>query len=144
MSNHNERVNKVILVGNLGKDPEVKYTASGIAVARFSLATSERFKDQSGQFQERTEWHTVVAWQKLAEIIGEFMRKSSKVYVEGKLQSSLRQLSCRFCRVNSLGRNAAPVSWLSLRVDRVMRELLDAGLKTTLGCRRSSKSQPQG
>src|SRR5215471_11641631 len=81
-------VNKVILVGNLGKDPEVKYTASGIPVARFSLATSERSKDQSGEFQERTEWHSIVAWQRLAEIVGEFVSKGSKVYVEGKLQTS--------------------------------------------------------
>ena len=80
--------NKVILVGNLGKDPEVKYTASGIPVARFSLATSERFRDQSGEFQERTEWHSIVAWQRLAEIVGEFLSKGSKVYVEGKLQTS--------------------------------------------------------
>ena len=84
----NKSVNKVILVGNLGKDPEVKYTASGIPVARFSLATSERFKDQSGEYQERTEWHTIVAWQRLAEIVGEFMSKGSKVYVEGRLQTS--------------------------------------------------------
>ena len=80
--------NKVILVGNLGKDPEVKYTASGIPVARFSLATSERFRDQSGEFQERTEWHSIVAWQRLAEIVGEFVSKGSKVYVEGRLQTS--------------------------------------------------------
>jgi single-strand DNA-binding protein len=84
----NKSVNKVILVGNLGKDPEVKFTASGVPVARFSLATSERFKDQSGEFQERTEWHSIVAWQRLAEIVGEFMSKGSKVYIEGKLQTS--------------------------------------------------------
>jgi single-strand DNA-binding protein len=81
-------VDKVIVVGNLGKDPEVKFTASGVPVARFSLATSERFKDQSGEFQERTEWHSIVAWQKLAEILGEFVSKGSKMYVEGKLQTS--------------------------------------------------------
>jgi single-strand DNA-binding protein len=81
-------VNKVILVGNLGQDPEVKYTASGVPVARFSLATNERFKDQSGELQERTEWHSIVAWQKLAEIVGEFVAKGSQVYVEGKLQTS--------------------------------------------------------
>jgi single-strand DNA-binding protein len=84
----NKSVNKVLLVGNLGKDPEVKYTASGIPLARFSLATSERFKDQNGEFKERTEWHSIVAWQKLAEIVGEFLSKGSKVYVEGKLQTS--------------------------------------------------------
>jgi single-strand DNA-binding protein len=81
-------VNKVILVGNVGQDPEVRYTPSGIPVGKFSLATNERFKDKSGELQERTEWHTVVAWQRLAEIVGEFVSKGSKVYVEGKIQTS--------------------------------------------------------
>ena len=81
-------VNKVILVGNLGKDPEVKYTPSGVAVAKFSLATNERFKDKAGDWQERTEWHNVIAWQRLAEIVGEYVKKGSKVYIEGKLQTS--------------------------------------------------------
>jgi len=81
-------VNKVILIGNVGKDPEVKYTPSGVPVAKFSLATNERFKDKSGEFQERTEWHDVIAWQRLAEIVGEYVSKGSKVYVEGKLQTS--------------------------------------------------------
>src|SRR5882672_7675236 len=81
-------VNKVILVGNLGKDPEVKYTPSGVPVAKFSIATNERFKDKSGEWQDRTEWHNIVAWQRLAEIIGEYVKKGSKVYIEGKLQTS--------------------------------------------------------
>lgn len=81
-------VNKVILVGNVGKDPEVKYTPSGIPVGKFSLATNERFKDKNGEFQERTEWHNIVAWQRLAETVGEFVSKGSKVYVEGKLQTT--------------------------------------------------------
>ena len=81
-------VNKVILVGNVGKDPEIKYTPSGIPVGKFSLATNERFKDKNGEFQERTEWHNIIAWQRLAEIVGEFVSKGSKVYVEGKLQTS--------------------------------------------------------
>ncbi|HEX6466321.1 MAG TPA: single-stranded DNA-binding protein [Terriglobales bacterium] len=81
-------VNKVILVGNLGKDPEVKYTPSGVAVAKFSLATNERFKDKSGEWQDRTEWHNIVAWQRLAEIVGEYVKKGSKLYIEGKLQTS--------------------------------------------------------
>src|SRR6267154_131328 len=81
-------VNKVILVGNVGKDPEVKYTPRGIPVGKFSLDTNERFKDKNGEFQERTEWHTIVAWQRLAEIVGEFLSKGSKVYVEGKIQTS--------------------------------------------------------
>ena len=81
-------VNKVILVGNVGKDPEIKYTPSGIPVGKFSLATNERFKDENGEFQERTEWHNIVAWQRLAEIVGEYVCKGSKLYVEGKIQTS--------------------------------------------------------
>ena len=81
-------VNKVILVGNLGKDPEVRYTPSGVTVANFSLATSEEWKDkESGQKQERTEWHKVVAWRRLGEICGEYLSKGRQVYVEGKLQT---------------------------------------------------------
>jgi single-strand DNA-binding protein len=81
-------INKVILVGNVGKDPEMKYTPNGVPVAKFSLATNERFKDKSGEWQDRTEWHNVLAWQRLAEIVGEFVQKGSKLYIEGKLQSS--------------------------------------------------------
>ncbi|MFZ0861160.1 MAG: single-stranded DNA-binding protein [Candidatus Sulfotelmatobacter sp.] len=81
-------VNKVILVGNVGKDPEVRYSQSGIPVANFSLATSERFKDRNDEWQERTEWHSIVAWKRLAEIVGQYVAKGSKVYVEGKLQTT--------------------------------------------------------
>ena len=81
-------VNKVILVGNVGKDPEIRYTPSGIPVGKFSLATNERFKDKNGEFQERTEWHNIVAWQRLAEIVGEYVSKGSKLCVEGKIQTS--------------------------------------------------------
>src|SRR5256714_15593830 len=81
-------VNKVILIGNLGKDPEVKFTPSGTAVAKFSLATNERFKDKSGEWQDRTEWHYIVAWQPLAEINGEYLKKGSKGYIEGSLRTS--------------------------------------------------------
>jgi len=81
-------VNKVILIGNLGKDPEIKYTPSGVPVAKFSLATNERYKDKSGEWQDRTEWHNIVAWQRLAEIVGEYVKKGSKIYVEGRLQTS--------------------------------------------------------
>ncbi len=80
-------VNKVILLGNLGKDPEVKYTPSGTPVAKLTLATNERFKDKDGQWQDRTEWHNVVLWQRLAEIAGEYLKKGSKVYIEGRLQT---------------------------------------------------------
>jgi single-strand DNA-binding protein len=81
-------VNKVILVGNVGKDPEVKYSPSGTPTAKFSLATNERFKDRNNEWQEQTEWHSIVAWQRLAEIVGEYVRKGSKLYVEGKLETS--------------------------------------------------------
>ena len=81
-------VNKVIVVGNVGQDPEVKYTASGVPVAKVRLATNERFKDRNDQWQDRTEWHSVVAWQRLAEIVGEYVREGSKLYVEGKLLTS--------------------------------------------------------
>ena len=80
-------VNKVILIGNLGKDPEVKYTPSGLPVANFSLATNERFKDKDGNWQDRTEWHNIVAWQRLAEIAGEYLKKGRSVYIEGRLQT---------------------------------------------------------
>ena len=81
-------VNKVILIGNLGKDPEVKYTPSGTPVAKFSLATNEKYKDKGGEWQERTEWHNIVAWQRLAEIVGEYVKKGSKIYIEGRLTTS--------------------------------------------------------
>ena len=81
-------VNKVILIGNLGKDPEVRYMPSGGAVANVTLATSESWKDkQSGEKQERTEWHNVVFYNRLAEIAGEYLKKGSKVYVEGSLRT---------------------------------------------------------
>jgi primosomal replication protein N len=81
-------VNKVILVGNVGKDHEVRYSQSGTPVANFSLATNEGFKDRNDEWQDRTEWHNIVAWQRLAEIVGEYVAKGSKVYVEGKLQTT--------------------------------------------------------
>lgn len=80
-------LNRVMLIGNLGKDPEVSYTASGIAVAKFSVATNERWKDESGNTQERTEWHNIVVWGKLAEVCGQYLKKGSKVFLEGRLQT---------------------------------------------------------
>ncbi|HSW70947.1 MAG TPA: single-stranded DNA-binding protein [Gammaproteobacteria bacterium] len=81
-------VNKVILVGNLGKDPEVRYTPTGLAVANLTMATTEAWKDkQSGANQEKTEWHRVVCYQRLAEIVGEYLRKGSKIFIEGRLQT---------------------------------------------------------
>ena len=81
-------INKVILIGNLGNDPEVRYTPNGNAVANITLATSETWRDkQSGELQDRTEWHRIVFFNRLAEIVGEYLRKGSKIYVEGSLRT---------------------------------------------------------
>lgn len=80
-------INKAILVGNLGKDPELRYTPNGQAVATFSLATTEKFKNKSGEQQERTEWHNIVAWGPLAEICGKYLTKGKQIYCEGRIQS---------------------------------------------------------
>lgn len=80
-------VNKVILVGNLGRDPEIRYTKDGTAVANLNLATSDSWNDANGQRQERTEWHRVVAWGKLAEISKEYLSKGRQIYIEGRLQT---------------------------------------------------------
>lgn len=80
-------VNKVILVGRLGKDPELRYTPNNVAVASFTMATNERFKDKEGNWQDRPEWHTIVAWQRTAEIAHEYLKKGSQVYIEGRLQT---------------------------------------------------------
>ena len=80
-------VNKVILIGNLGQDPELRYTGSGTAVCNMRLATSETYKDRDGNQVENTEWHNVVAWSRLAEICGEYLKKGSQVYFEGQLQT---------------------------------------------------------
>jgi len=80
-------VNKVILLGNVGKDPEIRSTAGGNMVANLTLATSDRQKDQQGNWQERTEWHNLVAFQRTAEIIRDYVKKGSKLYVEGKIQT---------------------------------------------------------
>lgn len=80
-------INKAIIIGNLGADPEVRYTQSNTAVANLSVATSERYKDRSGEWKETTEWHRVVAWDRLAEIAQEYLSKGSKIYVEGSIQT---------------------------------------------------------
>lgn len=81
-------VNKVIILGRLGKDPDVKYTPSGAAVANFSVATSQQWKDKdSGQKKEKTEWHNIVAWRKQAELMGEFFGKGDQIYIEGRLET---------------------------------------------------------
>lgn len=80
-------VNRVILIGNLTKDPEQRFTGSGTAVCNFSLATNEKYKDKSGEWQERAEFHNIVAWSKLAEICGKYLKKGKQVYIEGRIQT---------------------------------------------------------
>lgn len=80
-------VNKVIILGNLGADPELRYTNSGTAVANFRIATNDRWTDKAGESQERTEWHSIVAWSKLGEICGKYLKKGRPVYIEGRLQT---------------------------------------------------------
>jgi len=80
-------INKVTLIGRTGKEPDLRRLEGGLAVATVSLATSESYKDKDGNFQESTQWHNIVAWKKLAEICGEYLRKGKKVYIEGKLQT---------------------------------------------------------
>ena len=80
-------VNKAVILGNVGNDPELRFMSNGKAVANFTVATSEQWKDQQGQKQERTEWHRMVAYDKLAEIIGQYVKRGSKLYLEGKLQT---------------------------------------------------------
>lgn len=80
-------VNKVILVGNLGKDPEVRHLEGGVSVANFSLATSESYRDKNGQRVEQTEWHNIVVWRGLADVAEKYLRKGSKIYLEGKLKT---------------------------------------------------------
>ena len=120
-------VNKVILVGNLGQDPEVRYMPSGGAVANFTLATSESWRDkQTGEMKEQTEWHRVVLFGKLAEVAGEYLRKGSQVYIEGQLRtrkwqdkdhsrrSHFPSLTMRFTRCNE---NKAPSGAFLMRVE---------------------------
>lgn len=80
-------LNKVMLIGKLGKDPEVRYTAGGTAVASFSLATTEKFKGKTGEWEEKTEWHNITLWGRQAEIAGEYLAKGRSVYIEGRLQT---------------------------------------------------------
>jgi single-strand DNA-binding protein len=80
-------MNKAMVIGNLGNDPEIRYTQKGAAVATFSIATTEKWKDADGVQQEHTDWHKIVAWKRLAEICGDHLKKGSKVYIEGKIQT---------------------------------------------------------
>lgn len=80
-------LNKVLLMGNLGRDPEVRFTTGGTSVANFSIATNESWKDKNGQLQEKTEWHRIVVWGKLAELCGEYLKKGRQAFIEGRLQT---------------------------------------------------------
>ncbi len=80
-------VNKTTLLGNVGRDPDIRYTPAGTAVANFSLATNEKWTDKAGEKQERAEWHRLVAWARLAEIVGEYVKKGRQLYIEGRLQT---------------------------------------------------------
>jgi single-strand DNA-binding protein len=80
-------LNKATLIGHVGKDPEIRYTNNGKAIASFGLATSESWKDQSGTMQERTTWHNIVAWERVAEIFSQYVKKGSKLYIEGRIQN---------------------------------------------------------
>lgn len=80
-------INKAIIIGNLGADPEIRYTPSGTAVANFSVATREQWNNKDGEKEERTEWHRIVAWARLGEICGEYLKKGSPVYIEGRIQT---------------------------------------------------------
>ncbi|MFH1010349.1 MAG: single-stranded DNA-binding protein [bacterium] len=80
-------VNRVILIGHLGKDPEIRFTPSGVALAKFPLATSEKRKDAEGNYIERTEWHNIILWRRQAEVAGEYLKKGMLVYIEGRIQT---------------------------------------------------------
>ena len=80
-------INKVILIGNLGADPEIRFTPSGAQVANFNIPTTESWNDKNGERQEKAEWHRIVLWRKLAEVAGQYLKKGSRVYIEGKLQT---------------------------------------------------------
>ena len=80
-------LNKVLLIGNVGRDPEIRHLEGGASVASFSLATTERFRDRNGETKEITEWHNIVAWRQLADLAGRFIKKGSQIYVEGRIRS---------------------------------------------------------
>ena len=114
-------VNKVILVGNLGRDAEVRYTPSGAAIAKFSMATTEKWTDKSGSPQERTEWHNIDLWGKQAESLKDYLTKGKQIYVEGRLQSR-KVPRCRQCDAYFPDRDFRPGSRESLRCPKCSHE----------------------
>lgn len=123
-------VNKVILIGNLGRDPEVRFTPSGQAVANFTIATNDSWTDKQGQKQERTEWHRIVVWGKLAEVCGEYLSKGRQAYVEGRLQT--REWTDKEGKKNYTTEIVAnTVQFLGGRPDGAMRSRPQSGASTS-------------
>ncbi len=122
-------VNKVILIGNLGKDPEIRYTTGGQAVANFTIATSDSYTNKDGEKQENTEWHRIVAWGRLAEICGEYLTKGRMVYIEGQL------------RTRSWEDKEGNTRWTTEVVARSMEMLSSAGSRSESPSKDSSSSE---
>lgn len=122
-------VNKVILIGNLGKDPEIRYTTGGQAVANFTIATTDSYTNKDGERQENTEWHRIVAWGRLAEICGEYLTKGRMVYIEGQL------------RTRSWEDKEGNTRWITEVVARSMEMLSPAGSRSESQSKESSSSE---
>lgn len=122
-------VNKVILIGNLGKDPEIRYTTGGQAVANFTIATTDSYTNKDGERQENTEWHRIVAWGRLAEICGEYLTKGRMVYIEGQL------------RTRSWEDKEGNTRWTTEVVARSMEMLSSAGSRSESRSKESSSSE---
>ncbi len=141
-------VNKAILVGNLGKDPELRYTPSGTAVCTFSLATTDRFKNKQGEQQERTEWHNIVVWAGLAEICGKYLTKGKQIYLEGRIQNRSyddRDGNKRYIsRSSSMKCKCLVVPEIRAVVAVVVEAVVDRPLRRriTLPLRRNHRSTP--
>src|SRR5437870_3301022 len=144
-------VNKALLIGNLGKDPEVRFTASGRAVARFPVATSEVWNDAEGQRQERTEWHNVVVWGKQAETCGQYLAKGRQVYVEGSIRTRpyddkegnrryITEIIAQRVQFPADG-VGSPLGWLWTRM-RAAAAARMAGAKTSRGWTSAAVSEP--
>ena len=142
-------VNKVILLGNVGKDPEIRSTGGGTMVANFALATSDRFQDAQGNWQDRTEWHNLVAFKRLAEIVRDYVKKGSKLYIEGRIQTRNwddKEAGARVYRteiiVIDLSLLVGPRGWRRLqpRIERVVQHGPDANPPGSMNTRSQPKS----
>jgi len=112
-------LNKVLLIGNVGKDPEVRHLENGSMVARFSLATTERFKDKNGEFQEQTEWHNIVCWRSLAERVEKYVKKGSQLFIEGKI----RPIISRYLAKNRIHKEYHPIETIFRILSRLQGHL---------------------